>query len=161
MKETDLQLATWSVVNILQGKCNDTPVPGQWRGHLHELVLYGLEMCHVARFEHELTNNDWKIIGAYKDLVPPNHERIVWLGNPWLHRSHRSYLIGRNPGHYYELFPGNPLKMPMLWPQLDDTDERGYKLYITKKHKALVESGAYRLPTALQLNPKTLEVTER
>jgi hypothetical protein len=45
--------------------------------------------------------------------VPP------WLGDPDLHRSHRSSLPRKDPEHYREAFTGVPVDVPYVWPVSD------------------------------------------
>ena len=39
-----------------------------------------------------------------------------WLGDPDLHRSHRSSLLRKDPEHYRPLFPDVPDDLPYVWP---------------------------------------------
>ena len=47
---------------------------------------------------------------AEAGLLPP------WLGDPALHRSHRSALLRKDPAHYRPLFPDDPDDLPYVWP---------------------------------------------
>lgn len=40
-----------------------------------------------------------------------------WYGATWLHESHRSQLVLRQPRHYAWQFPRTPMMMPYLYPQ--------------------------------------------
>jgi hypothetical protein len=162
MTDWDLKSQLWTVSNIFRGPrfTEHSMIPGMWKGHIFQLVCYGLSLTwhaqqrglkgwpdhtrHIAQFRH-ITDSSSK---------PP------WVGDPWVHRSHRSRLLGRYEGsHYEELFPGTPLKMPTIWPQLDDSDSRGYRLYIDAGDKYLVEKKLYFMPEGLYLggNREVLE----
>jgi len=140
------------VESILHGKYNDTPIPGMWRGHLYELVSYGLVHCLIAHTERGKSIAGkwapWKEIGAFNGLAP-RAGNPPWLGDPWMHRSHRNRLVQLNYDHYSELWPEQAIAQPLIWPRIDDADSRGYRLFITPKHKHLVEKGVYRMPQEL------------
>jgi hypothetical protein len=42
-----------------------------------------------------------------------------WLGDPAFHRSHRSALLRKDPGHYGPIFGDVPPDLPYVWPASD------------------------------------------
>ncbi|WP_344904429.1 hypothetical protein [Actinomadura meridiana] len=57
---------------------------------------------------------------------PRKQERLAdagelppWLGDPALHRSHRSALVRKDPDFYGPRFPGVPADLPYVWPKSD------------------------------------------
>ncbi len=51
-------------------------------------------------------------LSAVDDLPP-------WLGREDVHRSHRSALLRKDPGHYRPLFGDEPDDLPYVWPRSD------------------------------------------
>ena len=106
------------------------PAVRMWTGYEEALVRYGLEVCAVWRAgDRADTCADLLAAGmaaatgvtavrgqaelAAAGEVPP------WLGDDALHRSHRSALVRKDPGHYGPLFPGTPDDLPYVWPRSD------------------------------------------
>lgn len=150
---TDIHLQNQidAVVRILQGQCADTPVPDMWRGYSYQLVLFGLRMTHEATIERRLRWPRWQAIAPYVSATQNGtHKMPPWWGDSWVHRSHRSRLLGWRESHYADYFPGNPMHMPTIWPYLTDEDSRGYKLTLSKRDIFLVDRGNYRLPAGLR-----------
>lgn len=146
-----------AVVSILGGKCNDTPLPGMWKGHLYQLVLFGMSHCHVARIGRGLRWSRWEDIGRYLPMaMSMPKDRPPWWGDQWVHRSHRSRLLNLTYGQYHEYFPGNSMKMPMIWPELTDEDSRGYRLTLSVRDQVLVRDKMLFLPPELAWNGKEL-----
>ncbi|ADG89578.1 hypothetical protein TBS_29200 [Thermobispora bispora] len=106
------------------------PAVRMWEGYEEALARYGLEICAAwAALGHTDTcaaaicdrlRADFGIaaprtqaeLGAAGDLPP-------WLGDPAFHRSHRSALLRKNPGHYRRYFPDDPDDLPYVWPLSD------------------------------------------
>lgn len=93
------------------------PVTRMWMGYVPALTLYGLAMTDtwVQRGYADTVRDQLVEFAPGAELggtaMPP------WLGNPELHRSHRSNLLAKNPGFYRELFPGTPTDLPYVWPE--------------------------------------------
>lgn len=152
MTDWDLKSQLWTVSNIFRGVHNQSMIPGMWRGHIFQLVCYGLSLSwHAQQRGLEGWPSDNFHIARFR-TIQDSSSRPPWVGDPWVHRSHRSRLLGREEAAHYEpMFPGTPLKMPTIWPQLDDSDNRGYKLYIDAGDKYLVERKLYFMPEGLYL----------
>jgi hypothetical protein len=145
------------VASTLAGSNNDTPLPGMWKGYLFQLVLFGMRMSHEANIERDLRWHRWRDIAPFVVLADDMRKDMPpWWGDPWVHRSHRSRLLNLSYMDYQGLWPGTPLLMPVVWPQLTDEDERGYRLVLSKKDAYLVDKGSYRLPEGLRWNGKEL-----
>lgn len=156
---TDIHLMNQcdAVVSILQGKCNDTPIPDMWRGYSYQLVLFGLRHSHEAYVERKLRWHRWRELAPYVAATAGGRRDMPpWWGDPWVHRSHRSRLLGYREGHYGDYFPATPMHMPLVWPKLTDEDSRGYKLILTKRDLGLIDRKLYRLPAGLRWDGKEL-----
>lgn len=95
------------------------PAVRMWRGHELALISYGLAVCaewrgrgftdHVADTLMELSVKLLRTEACGSD--PP------WLGDADFHRSHRSNLLRKAPGHYAGLSGFDvPADLPLVWP---------------------------------------------
>ena len=102
------------------------PAVKMWRGHLEALGRYTLTCCEVWT---EGERADTCAATVVVDLAATGVTRIrsepelreagampYWLGDPELHRSHRSALLRKDPDRYGPLFPGVPDDLPYVWP---------------------------------------------
>ncbi len=93
------------------------PVTRMWMGYVPALTLYGLAMTDawVQRGYADTVRDQLVEFAPAAELsrtpMPP------WLGNPELHKSHRSNLLSKEPEFYGDLFPGTPPDLPYLWPE--------------------------------------------
>ncbi|TDD26651.1 cytoplasmic protein [Actinomadura sp. KC06] len=108
------------------------PAVRMWTGYEEALVRYGLEICrewsglgHRDTCAATLTT---ELAGASGIERPRDQRRLAdagelppWLGDPALHRSHRSALIRKDSAFYGPRFPGVPADLPYVWP-LSDRD---------------------------------------
>ncbi len=99
------------------------PAVRMWRGWTDALVRYGLDITEawtarghgdttaeqIAEFAPHVSSLDQDELGRAGGLPP-------WLGDPQLHLSHQSQLIGKDPAYYRLRFPDCPLGLPYLWP---------------------------------------------
>lgn len=129
------------------------PVNDMWRGYESALVLYGLAVCHEWRIVRGYADETW---GKFADLVCDGPHRPPWAGDKDVHRSHRSNLI-RKDSRYKQVFPNQAANWPYLWPKIDDSDSRGYRLYLCKADA--VGRGLF-LPEWLRMEEKTREVLD-
>ncbi len=106
------------------------PAVKMWAGYEEALVRYGLEICavwcSVGRADTCATTLSTDLaaacglrsvrgqpeLAAAGDLPP-------WLGDPALHRSHRSALLRKDPGFYRPVFGELPDDLPYVWPASD------------------------------------------
>jgi pyrimidine dimer DNA glycosylase len=105
------------------------PAVKMWAGYEEALVRYGLEICAAwtgsgradtcaATLVRDLAAGcgtaevrSQQDLAATDDLPP-------WLGDEALHRSHRSALLAKDPGHYQKIFD-DPPGLPYVWPASD------------------------------------------
>jgi hypothetical protein len=102
------------------------PAVLMWKGHEEGLAAYGFAICREWRRRGYADTCEAKIAAAAEPagvgcprsqaelaregLLPP------WLGNPALHRSHRSALLRKDPAHYADRFPGERDDLDYVWP---------------------------------------------
>jgi hypothetical protein len=91
------------------------PAVLMWAGYEYSLALYGLYMC-----------MEWRKRG-YRDTMYECFEKLMkrikvdegmppWLGREVFHRSHRSNLLRKMPGHYRKFWPKLRDDLPYWWP---------------------------------------------
>jgi hypothetical protein len=106
------------------------PAVKMWRGCEEALGRYGLTCAQVWV---ELGHADTTAATIAADLAAAGVTGIrsqadlaearalpAWLGDEAFHRSHRSALVRKDPGHYRERFPGVPDDLPYVWPSPGD-----------------------------------------
>ena len=102
------------------------PAVLMWKGFEEALGRYGFVCCDVwtelgfgdtcaATISADLRTIGITVVRTQEELakagaLPP------WLGDPDLHRSHRSALARKDPEHYRPLFPDVPDDLPYVWP---------------------------------------------
>jgi hypothetical protein len=99
------------------------PAVRMWRGHEQALVCYGVTMCDewVAR-GHPDTVRPQILVHAHEGMVRGEEELKAqgampsWLGREDFHRSHRSALLRKDPGHYGAAFGDVPADLDYVWP---------------------------------------------
>ena len=102
------------------------PAVLMWRGCEEALGRYGLECCAAWT---DLGFDDTCALSIVTDLRAAGVASLrtqddlaaagalpAWLGDEPLHRSHRSALVLKDPGHYAPLFPDVPDDLPYVWP---------------------------------------------
>lgn len=115
------RLEAWQLLETLCGtpsRWENHPACKMWRGHLHQLCVYGMVIC-----------DEWKQRG-YKDTMAERFEGIYrhicrtttlgrvdppWLGDERLHLSHRANLVRKDPYFYIPKF-GKLESIPYWWP---------------------------------------------
>lgn len=102
------------------------PAVLMWRGYLEALGRYSFTVCEVW-VERGFADTCAATIGTELSAVGVGAVRSQaqlaaggdlppWLGDPALHRSHRSALARKDAGHYGELFPDVPDDLAYVWP---------------------------------------------
>jgi len=102
------------------------PAALMWKGHEEALGRYGFVCCEVwlelgfgdtcaATIAADLAAAGVTTVRTQAELagagaLPP------WLGDPDLHRSHRSALVRKDPDFYRPQFPDVPDDLPYVWP---------------------------------------------
>ncbi len=102
------------------------PAVLMWKGHEEALGRYGLMCCAVWT---ELGFGDTCAATIVEDLGVAGVHHIrsqpalreaealpSWLGDEAVHRSHRSSLVRKDPGHYGPLFDDVPPDLEYVWP---------------------------------------------
>lgn len=99
------------------------PAVTMWRGHTSALVAYGLAIVDewVLRGHADRTRSN---IAEFVHPYPPASQQDLaergqlppWLGWRPLHRSHRSALLRKDPGHYGAHFSDTPPDLDYVWP---------------------------------------------
>jgi hypothetical protein len=115
------------------------PAVLMWRGRRAALVAYGLAMVRVWR-ERGFADTTEELIAEFAPEAAELGQSGLagagllpsWLGDPALHRSHRSSLLAKDPEFYRPRFaelvgarPGDPPgdlpdDLPYVWPGPDD-----------------------------------------
>ncbi len=106
------------------------PAVLMWAGYEEALVRYGLEICAVwcglgradtcaATLTGELLERRGLAAPRSQSALHAAAELPPWLGDPDLHRSHRSALLRKAPDFYRPLFSAEPDDLPYVWPSSD------------------------------------------
>ncbi|HEY8588392.1 MAG TPA: MSMEG_6728 family protein [Naasia sp.] len=100
------------------------PVTRMWRGHVPALTAYGLatidaweQQGHVDSTRHLVTEFAPEVAGVTQDELAARGLLPPWIGNEYVHESHRSNLIRKAPEFYGPRFPGTPADLDYVWPE--------------------------------------------
>jgi len=102
------------------------PAVLMWRGHEEALGAYAVAICREWCRRGHADTCEVKILDDLRAAgvrPPPRSQRELkqagqlpsWLGDRALHRSHRSALARKDPGHYGKHF-SEPDDLPYVWP---------------------------------------------
>jgi hypothetical protein len=100
------------------------PAVTMWRGSVEALVTYGVTVTDawIARGYGDTVRPQLVEFVAPGD--PPTEDELReagamprWVGWEPLHRSHRSALLRKDPGHYGPLFDDVPDDLDYVWPE--------------------------------------------
>lgn len=88
------------------------PAARMWRGYEGALANYGVVIC------REWVRRGYKdtCVGKITLMIEPDTHWPPWWGDLLVHRSHRSNLIRKDPGHYQAFWPDVPSDLPYVWP---------------------------------------------
>lgn len=107
------------------------PAVKMWAGYEEALVRYGLEICRhwcstgradtcADTMTRELAEHCGRPDVRSQPELALAGELPGWLGEPALHRSHRSALLRKAPEHYRPLFgQEEPDDLDYVWPTSD------------------------------------------
>ena len=106
------------------------PAAAMWAGYEEALVRYGLDVCTTwcardnadtcaATLLRDLADATGITEVRGQDALDQAAELPPWLGDPDLHRSHRSALVRKDPARYRQLFVDVPDDLPYVWPPSD------------------------------------------
>ncbi|MEV6904326.1 MSMEG_6728 family protein [Amycolatopsis sp. NPDC051372] len=108
------------------------PAAKMWTGYAEALTRYGLEVCAVWRATGAADTCAEKLLDQYGTAPVRTQAELAaagelppWLGDEELHRSHRSALVRKEPGHYRWRFPDVPADLPYVWPRSDRSPAAG------------------------------------
>jgi len=90
------------------------PAVKMWRGHEHQLIIYGLAICLEWR-KRGFKDTCFDKIELFLTLYPHNTAKFDWVTDD-LCRSHQSNLKRKDPAHYGPLWPDVPDNLPYVWP---------------------------------------------
>lgn len=134
-----------------------------WVGFEYSLCIHGLMAANELATVRKKPGNMKSI--AYLATIGKELEEMPgidrgsppWLGDLDVHRSHRSNLIMRHPKYTLQ-WKGVPSRMPVLWPQLVDGDDQGYRLRLSASSQTWLADGRYVLPKGLRFDQSRQEV---
>lgn len=99
------------------------PAAVMWRGHVDWLVRYQFATCDVWAARGYRDTCRAKTLRIFSYAI--EHGRVAlatspppWLGDPELHRSHRSNLLRKAPDHYRAYWPDEVDDLAYVWPGL-------------------------------------------
>jgi hypothetical protein len=103
------------------------PAVKMWRGYEEALTRYGLDMCEVwsatgradtcaATLVADLEAGTGITAVRTQDELAEAGALPPWLGDPDLHRSHRSALLRKDAAYYRDVFTDVPDDLPYVWP---------------------------------------------
>ncbi len=103
------------------------PAVRMWTGHEEALVRYGLTCCEVwtergfadtcaPTLVADLAQTGVSTVRSEAELRAAG-ALPGWLGDEAFHRSHRSALRRKDPGHYRERFDDVPDDLDYVWPR--------------------------------------------
>lgn len=152
-------------LRILKGLMGDPEVTWHisqegWVGYEYALGVYGMSAC--SEWQNKRGHRDRLAFEIHQILedVPHDLEMPPWMEDLNFHRSHRSYLIRKHPGHYAPLWPNTPENMPILWPQLVESDSRGYRLRLSTVEERALLAGERELPEWLEYDLNKREIID-
>jgi hypothetical protein len=93
------------------------PAVRMWRGHEFCLLLYAIACCLEWRrrgFRDTLLRQFQ--IAAAVAFLRRSHSPPPWLGDDYVHRSHRSNLLRKDPDYYLRHNWTEPDTLPYVWP---------------------------------------------
>ncbi|OKJ88917.1 MSMEG_6728 family protein [Amycolatopsis sp. CB00013] len=114
------------------------PAAAMWAGYEEALVRYGFDICDVwcetgrqDTCRETLRLDLLRATGLdevrTQDRLADAKELPPWLGDADFHRSHRSALVRKEPGHYRASFPDVPDDLPYVWPASDRPRREGVR----------------------------------
>lgn len=99
------------------------PAVLMWRGHTPALVAYGLAVVEEWTARGGRDSTAANIVEFVHPDEPRGQADLAaggllpgWLGSEPLHRSHRSALLRKDPGHYRDHFPDVDDALDYVWP---------------------------------------------
>lgn len=152
-------------LKILKGLMGDPEVPYHlsqeaWGGFEYALGVYGMTACSEWQNKRHHRDNLAFEIHKILECVPHDLTMPPWMGDLNFHRSHRSYLIRKNPEHYATVWPNTPENMPIFWPQIVDADSRGYRLRLSGLEERRLLDGDLELPEWLRYDKNKREIID-
>jgi hypothetical protein len=151
------------VLTILRALMGDGPhhiSQDGWTGFEFALGVFGMTACSVWQNQRGHRDNLSFQIHEILEGVPHELDMPPWVGDLNLHRSHRSYLVRKNSDYYAAQFPNNPENMPIFWPQIVDSDPRGYRLRLSAMEERALLAGERTLPEWLRYDKNKREIID-
>ena len=101
-----------------EGGWRNHPATKMWRGHEISLCQYGTAMCWEWQrrgYKDSLLNFFASALAQYEEdgrtYMPP-----AWLGDDFIHSSHRSNLLRKDPEYYGQFGWSEDSTLPYVWP---------------------------------------------
>ncbi|WP_427016015.1 MSMEG_6728 family protein [Pseudarthrobacter sp. P1] len=130
------------------------PATRMWMGHVPGLAGYGLAIADEWMARGNADSTRANILEFAPELAAGTRAAALalppWLGDEAFHRSHRSNLVRKDPGHYGPLFPNCMADLEYVWPEPERTllpaePETG-RIWILRMPAELAESGGLVAP---------------
>jgi len=107
-------------ITLLRGGWPNHPASRMWRGHEHDLALYGVyglgAIAERTGKQYQDTLNElMEFVIALPNTGPPK-----WLGREDFHASHRSNLLRKDPEFYGVYGWTEPDDLPYVWPCISE-----------------------------------------
>lgn len=116
------RVEAWQILETLAtglGGWAKHPAIGLWRGHAHDLSIYGEVVCREwIRRGYEDNMLDRFLDFHAEDTGPP-----YWMGWDPFHRAHRSNLLRKDPEFYGKYDWRVPDNLDYIWPDTDTNKE--------------------------------------
>lgn len=101
-----------------EGGWRNHPATKMWRGHEVSLCQYGAAMCWEWQrrgYKDSLLNFFASALAQY-DEDGRTHMPPDWLGDDFIHASHRSNLLRKDPEFYGKYGWSEDSTLPYIWP---------------------------------------------
>ncbi len=132
-------------LTLLRGGWPNHPAARMWMGHRWWLACY-LDACgrelRVRGFDYP--EHLLEVRKAKTRFAGREWKRPWWLGDPYLHASHRSNLLRKDPHWYGQWGWTEPDNLPYMWPDPDDPIPRMESELLLATLKSTAPAGAFQ-----------------
>jgi hypothetical protein len=103
-------------ITLLRGGWANHPASRMWKGHFHDLAIYGITGLGALNARTGANYPDTleellKFCVEFPNTGPPE-----WMGNEEFHASHRSNLLRKDSVYYGQYGWTEPPDLPYIWP---------------------------------------------
>jgi hypothetical protein len=94
------------------------PAVRMWKGHEAALAKYALAMCYEWAWRgYRDSLAEWFVSRLEEGILPfCTHELPKWLGDDYIHSSHRAVLLYKDPEHYGQFGWTEEPQRSVKWP---------------------------------------------